>query len=83
MSNKKNINYTVAELIDALKQFPENLPVVVSGYESGFENIVTPQKVKLEHKPNNKYWDGEFQNAQHKSKEVIEAVILQREVRNV
>lgn len=79
----KNITYTVSELIAVLQQFPQDLAVVVSGYESGYENLLTPQKAKLENKPENGYWDGEFQTTEHDVKEIMEAVILRRKVRNV
>jgi hypothetical protein len=32
--NKEIYNFTVGELIKILQQYPANMPVVVSGYES-------------------------------------------------
>jgi len=80
----KNIktSYSVAELIEALKKFSQDLPVLVSGYEDGFENIMPPIKQKLTHKPENQYWDGEFQIAEEESEESLEAVVLRRALRN-
>ena len=53
MKNEKNrvVDYTIATLIDALKQFPQDLPILVSGYEDGFENILNPEMMRMEHKP--------------------------------
>ena len=36
---------TVGQLIDALNQYPHNMRVVVSGYESGFQNIVETNRL--------------------------------------
>lgn len=80
----KTTHYTVAELIKALQQFPQDMPIVVSGYESGFENILPPKMERLEQNPKNKYWDGEFQETdQSLGGQVIEAVVLSRAGRNV
>jgi len=43
---KKNYKYTVAELIEKLKSFPDDLPVFVSGYEGGFEAVVLERVVR-------------------------------------
>jgi len=32
----KIYNFTVGELIKLLQQYPEDMPVVVSGYENGY-----------------------------------------------
>lgn len=79
----KNSSYTVAELIEILKQFPADLSVLVSGYEDGFENILEPEKITLLHKADNPYWSGEFQEIeQQDSENSLEAVVLRRMVRN-
>ena len=36
MSNSNIFNFTVGELIKILQQHPDDMPVVVSGYESGY-----------------------------------------------
>jgi len=74
--------FTVAKLIGALKEFPGDTPVVVSGYESGYENIMPPKMTKLQHQKENKYWDGEFQQVGSDVKESFDAVVLNREVRH-
>lgn len=76
-------NFTVGELINKLKQFPQDLPVLVSGYESGFENLLEPEKIKLIYKPENKYWDGEFQKAEQNDDNILAAVVLQRQLRSL
>ena len=76
------INYSVAELIEALKKYPQDLPVLVSGYEGGFENILPPIIEKLNHKPENPNWNGEFQIAEEENETDLEAVVLRRVFRN-
>ena len=82
--NQKNIkfNYTVAELIEELKKHPQDLPVLVSGYEDGFENIMPLTIIKLNHKPESQYWIGEFQTAEEENEGDLEAVVLRRVFRN-
>lgn len=83
MSQKNMIiSYSVAELIEALKKYPQDLPVLVSGYESGFENLLPPIKERLVRKPENQYWDGEFQITEEENEESLEAVVLRRVFRN-
>lgn len=83
--NKQKINfkYTVKELIAQLEKMPSDLPVITTGYESGYENIMQPKVIKVLHVENSKYYDGEFQEAEEKSNNGFDAVILEREVRNV
>jgi hypothetical protein len=54
------------------------MPVVVSGYENGYENFYHPIVKKVKHRPENPYWDGQFQ-LDDNGKEVL---LLEREVRN-
>lgn len=70
--------FTVGKLIEVLKTLPENLPVVVSGYESGYENFFHPYVCKMKHEPENSYYDGEFQKAEKINKDTFDAVVLQR-----
>ncbi len=64
--SKPLTTFTVTKLIEALKEFPADTPVVVSGYESGYENIMQPKLAKLQQQKENKYWDGEFQEVEQK-----------------
>jgi hypothetical protein len=64
-----------------LKSLPEDLPVLTSGYESGFENFYYPKIVELKHEPENMYYEGEFQISDKEDKDTFKAVVLQRVVR--
>lgn len=74
-------HFTVAQLIDMLKTLPQDLPVLTSGYESGFENFYSPEIVSLQHVPDNMYFEGAFQAAEDGAPNSFQAVILQREMR--
>jgi len=77
----KNENITtVKELFDILKTMPQDAPVLVSGYEGGYENFYHPMIKKVVHFPENPCYEGEYQLAE--SNNGIEAVILQRFLRN-
>ncbi len=78
MSHKNIYNFTVGDLIKILQQYPEDMPVVVSGYESGYENLYHPLVKKVKHFRDNPYWDGQFQIDENG----IEALLLEREVRD-
>ena len=80
---------TVKELMAILKTMPENMPVLVSGYESGYENFYQPMLKKVEHFPENMYYDIEYQLAENSpvrgmqtGGNGMEAVILQRVLRD-
>jgi hypothetical protein len=81
-NNGKRFAFTVGELIEILKVFPTNMPVVTSGYEDGYDNISQPKILKVKHEPESKYYSGEFQIAEDIDKETIEVLALQRVVRN-
>lgn len=76
--NKNIYNFTVGELIKILEQYPKDMPVVVSGYENGYENFYHPFVKKVKHLPENPYWDGEFQIDENGT----EVLLLEREVRD-
>ena len=83
MTNSKT-SRTVAELIKELQQLPPDIRVVMSGYEGGYENMLTPKIEKLEQNPDNPYWEGEFQEqGQLEGGQLIEAVVMQRVLRDV
>lgn len=73
---------TVAQLIEILKTFPADLPVLVSGYESGYECFYHPQIRDLVHKSENTYYDGEFQLPEKGESPQFSAVILERMLRD-
>ena len=76
--NKSIYNFTVGELIKILQQYPDDMPVVVSGYENGYENFYHPFVKKVQHMPENPYYDGQFQP----DDEGTEVLLLEREVRD-
>ena len=82
MSNKEKFHFTVGQLVEILKSLPQDLPVLTSGYESGFENFYQPDIIKVKHEPENMYYEGEFQVAEDDDEETFDAVVLRRVVRD-
>lgn len=79
MSNNNTFNFTVSELIEILLQYPPDMPVVVSGYENGYENFYHHHVKKVYHFPENPYYDGQF----HLDDNGTEVLLLEREMRDV
>jgi len=76
---EKDLHMTVKELIDALKQFPEDLPVVNQGAKTGFEDIFLPEKIIVRKKPENMAeYDGIYQTAGKNENDVMEVIALYR-----
>ena len=82
MSNKETFHSTVGQLVDFLKTLPQDLPILTSGYENGFENFYEPHIIKVKHEPENPYYDGEFQVAKDDDVGIFDVVIISRVVRN-
>lgn len=82
MGKKDKFHFTVGQLIEILKSLPQDLPVLTSGYESGFENFYKPDIIKVKHEPENEYYEGEFQVAEDGDDETFEAVVIKRVVRD-
>ncbi len=61
MSKKGIFHFTIGQLVEILKSLPQDLPVLTRGYERGFENFYHPEIIKLEHEPENMYYEGKFQ----------------------
>ena len=80
MTEKKSkvFSFTVGELIELLKEYPMDMPVIVSGYENGYENFHHSTVQKVTHLSKNKYWDGVFQVDENG----FNVLVLEREVRN-
>jgi hypothetical protein len=84
MSQKEVFHFTVGQLVEILKTLPQDLPVLTSGYENGFENFYPPGVVNVKHEPENAYYEGEFQVAEGGADEVtFDVVVLRRVVRDV
>ena len=81
MSKKEVFHSTVGQLVDLLKTLPHDLPVLTSGYENGFENFYEPTIIKVNHEPENPYYNGEFQVAEDGDEEALDAVVIRRVVR--
>ncbi|MBW2739810.1 MAG: hypothetical protein JRE64_13390 [Deltaproteobacteria bacterium] len=82
MSKKEVFHSTVGQLVEFLKTLPQDLPILTSGYESGFENFYQSSIIKVNHEPENMYYEGEFQVAEEGDEETIDAVVLRRVVRD-
>ena len=83
MNNEnKTFHYSVGELLAILQNLPQDLPVLISGYESGFENFYPPEIKALKYFPENKYYEGEFQLAEKNEKNTFQAIVLQRVIRD-
>jgi hypothetical protein len=82
MSKKEMFHSTVGQLVDFLKSLPQDLPVLTSGYENGFENFYQPIIIKVKHEPENMYYEGEFQAAENGDEETFEVVVIRRVVRD-
>ena len=74
--------FTVKKLISILNDLPADLPVLVNGYKSGYENFYHPMVVSVKHEPENWFEDGEFQSAEEGEHGALEAVILERVLRD-
>lgn len=48
------------ELIELLKNLPPDQKVVIRGYEDGFNDIQELRKVRIVHKPDSKWYYGEY-----------------------
>jgi len=82
MSQKDVFHSTVGQLVDFLKSLPQDLPILTSGYENGFENFYQPSIIKVKHEPENMYYEGEFQVAEEGDEVTFDAVVLRRVVRD-
>lgn len=67
---------TVAELIEELRSLPSDLPVLVEGYETGWDGIHSMRELGVESVPNANDWDGEFREALELGQSVQPAVLL-------
>ncbi len=78
-NDNKRFNFSVGELIEILKNFPIDMPVIVSGYEDGYENFYYPEIIRVRHEPDNMYYSGEFQIADEKKKLTDEKICRERQ----
>jgi hypothetical protein len=78
MKDQHIFHFNVSELIELLKLFPGDMPVLVDGCEDGYENFNPPFIVKVVYQPENPYFSGAFQH-DDQGKEVL---VLKREYRD-
>lgn len=71
-------NFTVAELIAELKNLPQDLPVLISGAENGFEDFFMPVVHRVSDDPDAFSTEGRFQMDGDGD---MDAVLLMREDR--
>jgi hypothetical protein len=71
MSKKEMFHFTVGQLVDFLKTLPQDLPLLTSGYENGFENFYQPGIIKVKHESENMYYEGEFQNSDEEDQDIF------------
>ena len=77
----KLIQFIVAQLIEKLKEFPQDMPVLTSGYETEYENILPPLRIKVLYMPDEPYYNGQYRESTEDNHESFEAVVLRRKVR--
>ncbi len=78
MNPTEIFHFTVGDLKKILEEFPDGMPVLVNGFEGGYENFSHPYVIKVEHYPENHYTEGEFEY----SKNGIEALLFERNSRD-
>ena len=76
----------VGELIEALRKYPEDLRVVVNGYEEGYDDL-TPERIftaKISLNTGKHEWEGRHGDPRFleektlKRAELVEALVLRR-----
>ena len=68
---------TVKQLIEKLQQHHPDKLVLVSGYEEGYDDLNEVREIKVNYKPNNKHWQGDYTDYPLVGCE-IEAILLPR-----
>lgn len=70
---------TAAELIATLEDLPPDTPVLVEGYETGYDDIAGLKSLKVIRYRNAQEWDGEYQASEKFSntgKDAVSAVLI-------
>jgi hypothetical protein len=55
---EQNLKMTIQELITALSQYDPNTPVVISGYEGGYNDVSIIQEKTMQLNVNNRHYYG-------------------------
>ena len=68
---------TVKELKDKLSEFPDDMTVVVSGYEDGYDDIYSDvEKIMIYKRQNKCWWEGDYRNQIPNDTELTDVVFL-------
>lgn len=73
---KTKPTYTVAQLIEELKKFPMDMPVITNGYEDEYENILPPKIISVKIAPDEPYYNGQFQQTKPDDPKAMKEVAL-------
>ena len=73
---------TIHELIEVLQKFPHDMLVLTDGYEDGYEHVMPPRSIQVQHEPGNKYYDGEYQEVDEEMPGTMNVVIVPRNRRD-
>ncbi len=66
----------VKDLIDKLKSFPADAPVMVQGYEDGYDAVKVVREVSVTKNSTAEDWNGEYEEASAGGKNSISAVVI-------
>jgi hypothetical protein len=73
--------YTVARLIEELKKFPPEMPVVTDGYEGEYENMLVPRIITVKFVADEAWYNGQFHLTKADDPEGFQTVVIRRELR--
>ncbi|MEI9479140.1 MAG: hypothetical protein WCO26_21560 [Deltaproteobacteria bacterium] len=69
---------TVKELIEQLKQFPSKAPVLIPGYEDGWDEVFRIELKNVTRNPKARWYNGTWEEASKKASDFSEAVLIHR-----
>ena len=67
---------TVKELIDKLKTLPANAPVMVQGYEDGYDAVKSIREIRIIKNSGAQDWNGEYEEAGGDDKNAVSAAVI-------
>jgi hypothetical protein len=74
--------YTVARLIEELKKFPLEMPVVTDGYEEETENMLDPRVITVKLIEDEAWYNEQFHQIGSDDPEGFQTVVIRREKRD-
>ncbi|MEI9478441.1 MAG: hypothetical protein WCO26_17965 [Deltaproteobacteria bacterium] len=69
---------TVKELIELLKQFPSEAPVLIPGYEDGWDEVLRIELTNVTRNSKARWYNGTWEEASRKASDSSEAVLIHR-----